>query len=67
MPGDPLARLLAMLLAFEIMIVGWLVGYGALVSRVGRGGIGASVRRWLQRVTGAVLIALGLRLEIERR
>jgi threonine/homoserine/homoserine lactone efflux protein len=67
MPGDPLPRLLAMLLAFEIMIVGWLVGYGALVSRVGRSRMGTLVRRWLQRVTGAVLIALGLRLAVERR
>ena len=30
LPGDPLPRLLAMLIAFEVMIVGWLIGYGAL-------------------------------------
>ena len=27
----------------------------------------ASVRRWLERVTGGVLIALGARLALERR
>jgi threonine/homoserine/homoserine lactone efflux protein len=67
MPGDPLPRLLAMLLAFEIMIVGWLVVYGAAVSRVGRSRFGASARRVLERVTGVVLVGLGLRLAVERR
>jgi threonine/homoserine/homoserine lactone efflux protein len=66
-PGDSLLRLLAMLLAFEIMIVGWLMLYGAAVSRLGRGRMGGAVSRLLERVTGAVLIALGLRLAVERR
>ena len=66
-PGDSLPRLLAMLLAFEVMIVGWLIGYGVLVGRVGRSRLGASARRVLERVTGAVLIGLGLRLAVERR
>lgn len=66
-PGDSHLRLLAMLLAFELMIVGWLMIYGAAVSRLGRGRMGAAVRRVLERVTGVVLIALGLRLAIERR
>ena len=66
-PGDSLPRLLAMLVAFEIMIVGWLVGYGTVVSRVGRSRIGASARRVLERVTGVVLVGLGVRLAVERR
>jgi threonine/homoserine/homoserine lactone efflux protein len=66
-PGDSLPRLLAMLIAFEVMIVGWLVCYGALVSRVGRSRIGASARRVLERATGVVLVGLGLRLAVERR
>lgn len=66
-PGDSLLRLLAMLLAVEIMIVGWLVCYGAMVSRLGRSRVSVSARRVLERVTGAVLIGLGLRLAVERR
>ncbi len=66
-PGDSLLRLLAMLLAFEIMIVGWLMLYGAAVSRLGRSRMGGAVSRWLERVTGIVLIALGIRLAVERR
>jgi threonine/homoserine/homoserine lactone efflux protein len=66
-PGDPAGRLLAMLIAFEVMIVGWLVGYGALVSRIGRSRIGGTARRAIERVTGVVLIGLGLRLAAERR
>ena len=34
--------------------------YGALISRAGRSRTGARVRRLLHRVTGAVLIALGI-------
>jgi threonine/homoserine/homoserine lactone efflux protein len=66
-PGDSLLRLLAMLVAFEVMIVGWLLCYGALVSRVGRSRLGESARRVLERVTGAVLIGLGLRLAVDHR
>lgn len=66
-PGDSLLRLLAMLAAFEIMIVCWLVGYGTVVSRVGRSRIGASARRILERVTGVILVGLGVRLAVERR
>ena len=66
-PGDSLPRLLAMLIAFEFMIVGWLIIYGAAVSRLGRSRIGAALRRVLDRVMGIVLIALGLRLAVERR
>lgn len=66
-PDDSLLRLLAMLGAFEVMIVGWLVTYGVMVSRVGHGRVGASARRLLERATGVVLVGLGLRLAIERR
>lgn len=65
-PGDSTARLIAMLIAFEIMIVGWLVCYGALVSRIGRSRFGATAQRFLERVTGVVLVGLGLRLAVER-
>ena len=66
-PGDSALRLLAMLIAFEVMIVGWLACYGVAVGRVARSRVGGSVRRALERVTGVVLIGLGLRLAVERR
>ena len=46
-PGDPLARLLLMLLAFEVMLVIWLNCYGFVISRLGRSALGgtAAARR----------------------
>lgn len=66
-PGDAPFRLLLMLLAFELMIVAWLVCYGALISRAGQSRHGARVRHALERATGVVLLGLGLRLAAERR
>jgi threonine/homoserine/homoserine lactone efflux protein len=66
-PGDTPLRLVLMLLAFEAMILCWLYLYGYLVSRAGQSRVGAGVRRVLERVTGVVLIVLGLRLALERR
>jgi threonine/homoserine/homoserine lactone efflux protein len=65
--GDTPLRLVLMLLAFEVLILAWLNLYGYLVSRAGQSRAGASVRRVLERVTGVVLIALGVRLVLQRR
>jgi threonine/homoserine/homoserine lactone efflux protein len=65
-PGDPPLRLALMLFAFEVMILSWLYLYGYLVSRAGQSRIGDRVRQALERVTGLVLIALGVRLAFER-
>ena len=67
-PGDNvLVRSLAFAVAHGIMGLAWLTAYAYVLSRIsvvlGRSG----VRRWLERVTGAVLVALGLRLALERR
>jgi threonine/homoserine/homoserine lactone efflux protein len=67
-PGDNvLVRSLAFAVAHGIMGVAWLTAYAYVLSRIsvvlGRSG----VRRWLERVTGGVLVALGLRLALERR
>lgn len=67
-PGDNvLVRSLAFAVAHGIMGVAWLTAYAYILSRIsvvlGRSG----VRRWLERVTGSVLIALGVRLVLERR
>lgn len=66
-PGDSALRLLAMLVAFELMIVSWLVAYAAAVCRIGRSRIGESAQQVLERVTGVVLVGLGIRLAVERR
>ncbi len=67
MPGDTASRLVLMMLAYEVMVVGWLVAYGIVVSRARRRLVGSRVQRWMERATGAVLLALGVRLALERR
>lgn len=66
-PGDPLLRLLLMLLAYEAILLSWLTLYGLLVSRAGQSRFGARVRSMLQGVTGVVLLALGVRLAFEHQ
>jgi threonine/homoserine/homoserine lactone efflux protein len=67
-PGDPVVTLTGILVAIHIVIsIAWLVTWGWLVSRTS----GALARpRWratLERLTGCVLIALGLRLATTSR
>jgi threonine/homoserine/homoserine lactone efflux protein len=67
-PGDNvLVRSLAFAVAHGLMGIAWLTAYAYVLSRIsavlGRAGVG----RWLERVTGGVLIALGARLALERR
>ncbi|MDQ6919320.1 MAG: LysE family translocator [Candidatus Dormibacteraeota bacterium] len=66
-PGDSPLRLFLMLAAYEAILLPWLAAYGHLVSRAGRSRFGTRIRAWLNRVTGAALIGLGVRLALERR
>jgi len=66
-PADVPSRLVLMMLAYEVLVVAWLVAYGAAVSRARRRLVGSRVQRWMERATGAVLLALGVRLALERR
>lgn len=66
-PADVPSRLVLMMVAYEVMVVGWLVAYGAVVSRARRRLVGSRIQRWMERATGAVLLALGVRLVLERR
>ena len=67
-PGDNvLVRSLAFAVAHAVMGIFWLSAYAYVLSRVSAVLEGAGVRRWLERVTGGVLIALGARLALERR
>jgi threonine/homoserine/homoserine lactone efflux protein len=56
-------------LAAVHIVVGliWLTIYAHLVHRAHRTLTRADVRRWLEGATGVVLIALGLRVAVERR
>lgn len=45
----------------------WMTLYAHLVARAHRTLTRSDVRRWLERVTGVVLIAFGLRVAIEQR
>ena len=45
----------------------WMTLYAHLVARAHRTLTRSDVRRWLERVTGVVLIALGLRVAVEQR
>jgi threonine/homoserine/homoserine lactone efflux protein len=65
--GDPPLRLTIMVLAFETILLVWLIAYGHVVSRAGRSRFGARVRQGLTRLSGVVLIGLGARLAFERR
>jgi threonine/homoserine/homoserine lactone efflux protein len=62
-PGDPVVLLTAIFVAIHIAIsIVWLVLWGWLVGRASGVLTGARWRPRLERVTGAVLVALGLRL-----
>lgn len=65
--GDPPARLLLMLGAYEVVLLVWLNLYGIVVSRVGASRFGARAGAWMQRATGVALLALAVRLAFERR
>lgn len=66
-PGDPPLRLVLMMFAFETFLLVWLNLYGYLVNRAGQSRFGTHTRKVMNRVTGVVLIALGLRLAWEQR
>jgi threonine/homoserine/homoserine lactone efflux protein len=61
------ALLLLLGLVFCLMTLVWLTCYGIAVARAARFLRRARVRRLLDGVTGAVLVALGLRLATEHR
>jgi threonine/homoserine/homoserine lactone efflux protein len=66
-PHDSVFRLAAMVICYDLLVVGWLCMYGYVVSRAGRSRIGGRMRKGLERATGIVMIGLGMRLAFERR
>jgi RhtB (resistance to homoserine/threonine) family protein len=67
-PGQPVFRRSLVLAAIHIaMGFVWLATYAWFVDRLGAVLTRPRVKAWLERVTGGLLIALGLRLAWERR
>jgi RhtB (resistance to homoserine/threonine) family protein len=65
--GNVLAQSLLFAIAHSVMGIAWLSAYAYVLARLSRLFARSEVRRWLERVTGAVLIGLGVRLAFERR
>ena len=68
---DPTGNVLAQSLLFAIghaaMGIAWLNAYAYVLARLSDVFARRGVRAWLERVTGVVLVGLGLRLAFERR
>jgi len=60
------AGLLALGALFAALTLAWLAAYAIVVARVGAVLLRPRVRRWLDALTGAVLVALGIPLAAER-
>jgi threonine/homoserine/homoserine lactone efflux protein len=65
--GHAFSALLVLGLVFCLMTLAWLTAYAFAVARAGDFLGRPPIRRAVEAVTGAVLIALGLRLATERR
>jgi len=65
--SDSPVRLLMMMAAYEAVLLVWLNLYGYVVSRALQSWIGRGLGNALERLMGAVLIALGVRLAFERQ
>jgi threonine/homoserine/homoserine lactone efflux protein len=66
-PGDPTSRLVLMVACYDAIVIAWLSVYALVVRRARQSGAGARLGKGLERVTGTVMIGLGVRLALERR
>jgi threonine/homoserine/homoserine lactone efflux protein len=66
-PGDSATRLVLMVVCYDAIVIAWLCAYALVVSRAGRSSIGARARKGFERLTGTVMVGLGVRLALERR
>lgn len=66
-PGSAaLPQLLVLGAVFTVIGITWMNVYGLLVSRLREIVTAPRVRRWMERSTGAVLLAFGVRLAVDR-
>src|SRR5713226_703961 len=67
LPGQRvLPRLFELGLIFAVIGWTWMIVYGLLITRVRDFITAPRVRKWMQRVTGVVLLGFGARLALER-
>lgn len=67
-PGEGLlGRLVLLGIVFAAMTLSWLAAYSVLIAFARDRVRGSRLRRWIEAATGAMLIALGLRLAVEPR
>jgi len=67
MPGEGLfAALMSLGLVFSLMTFVWLATYAFVVAKAGEVLRRPTIRRWIEAVTGTLLVALGLRIAMER-
>ena len=66
-PGDGLfAALTTLGLVFSLMTFLWLTAYALVVAKAGEVLGRPPIRRWIETVTGTLLVALGLRIAAEQ-
>jgi threonine/homoserine/homoserine lactone efflux protein len=66
-PGDsPAVRALQLAVLFDLIGLGWLVTYSAMLGAVGGALNRPWPRRFIRRLTGTILVALGARVALER-
>lgn len=66
-PGEPAApRVLQLALVFDLIGLVWLLAYSAMLAAVGDALGPSGPRRFIRWVSGTVLVALGLRVALER-
>jgi len=66
-PGEGLfAALMTLGLVFSVMTFLWLAAYAFVVAKAGEALRRPTIRRWIEAVTGTLLVALGLRIAAER-
>ncbi len=67
-PGEGLfAALMILGLAFSLMTFLWLVAYAFVIAKAGEALRRPAIRRWIEGVTGTLLVALGLRIAVDQR
>jgi threonine/homoserine/homoserine lactone efflux protein len=66
-PGEGMfAALMTLGLVFSLMTFLWLVAYAVIIAKAGEVLRRSAIRRWIEAVTGTLLVALGLRIAAER-
>jgi threonine/homoserine/homoserine lactone efflux protein len=67
-PGEGLfTALMSLGLIFSLMTFLWLVAYAFVIAKAGEVLRRPAIRRWIESITGTLLVALGLRIAAEQR